>query len=131
MAAVVEDVERDLSRRMGVDIQIPIAGDSGAGNLIPVTKERAAGNRAVVRLCGLGRRRTCKDHNGRLVHLAAVPERSDFDDRPDNSLRLVSMPLITPLQSPLACLGENPRFYAGRNLEVALRPLDEQLTNRR
>ena len=54
VAAVVEDVERDLSRRVGINVQIPNAGDNVSGNLIPVTEEGAAGNRAVVCFCGLG-----------------------------------------------------------------------------
>ncbi len=57
MAAVVEDVERDLSRRLGIDDHIPIPGDRGPGNRRAVTEELAARKRAMVRLSGRGRRR--------------------------------------------------------------------------
>lgn len=58
MAAIVENVERDLGRRSGIDVHVPIAGDREEGNGIAVTVERAARKRAMVRLCGRGRRRT-------------------------------------------------------------------------
>ena len=31
MAAIVEDVERDLGRRRGIDVHVPIAGDREEG----------------------------------------------------------------------------------------------------
>ena len=54
MAAIVEDVERDLGRRLGIDVHVPIAGDDGARSRSAVTKERAARKRTMVRLCGRG-----------------------------------------------------------------------------
>ena len=56
MAAIVEDVERDLGRRRGIDVHVPIAGDREEGNGIAVTVERAARKRAMVRLCPRGLR---------------------------------------------------------------------------
>ena len=47
MAAIVEDVERDLSRRRGINAHVPIAGDREDGNGIAVTVERAARKRAM------------------------------------------------------------------------------------
>ena len=54
MAAIVEDVERDLGRRRGIDVHVPIAGDREEGNGIAVTVERAARKRAMVRPCRRG-----------------------------------------------------------------------------
>src|SRR6476660_3086503 len=54
MAAIIEDVERDLSRRRRIDIHVPLTGDDGAGNRIGVTGERTARNRSMVVLCGPG-----------------------------------------------------------------------------
>ena len=54
MAAVVEDVEIDLSRRHGIDVHVPIAGDRGAGNRSHVTQELAARQRTVLSLCVSG-----------------------------------------------------------------------------
>ena len=63
LAAIVEDGERDLSRRLGIDDHVPRAGDYGGENgRIAVTQERAARKRAMVRLCGRGRRRTRRSH---------------------------------------------------------------------
>ena len=58
MAAIVEDVERDLGRCLGIDVHVPIAGDREDGNGIAVTVERTARNRPMVVLCALGPRRT-------------------------------------------------------------------------
>jgi len=58
MTAVVEDVERDLSRRLGIDDHIPIPGDRGPGNRRAATLELAARKRAMERLSGRGRRPT-------------------------------------------------------------------------
>ena len=37
MAAIIEDVERDLSRRRRIDIHVPDTGDYGTGNRGGVT----------------------------------------------------------------------------------------------
>ena len=58
VAAVIEDVERDLSRRRRIDIYVPRTGDDGAGNRVAVTVERSARNRPMVGLCACGLRRT-------------------------------------------------------------------------
>ena len=58
MVTIVEDVERDLRRRLGIDVHVPIAGDRLEGNRSAATVERAARKRAMVRLCGRGLRRT-------------------------------------------------------------------------
>jgi hypothetical protein len=58
MAAIVEDVERDLGRRRGIDAHGPISGDREEGNGIAVTVARTTRKRAMVRLCGRGLRRT-------------------------------------------------------------------------
>ena len=58
MAAIVEDVERDLGRRRGIDTHVPDAGDRENGNGIAAAEEGAAGKRAMVRLCARGLRRT-------------------------------------------------------------------------
>jgi|SRR5262245_57290604 len=54
VAAVIEDIEGELSGCLGIDVQVPSAGDSGTGNLVPVAEECAARNCAVVRFRGLG-----------------------------------------------------------------------------
>jgi len=58
MAAIVEDVERDLGRRRGIDVHVPVAGDREDGNGIAVAEESATRKRAMVRLCVPGRRRS-------------------------------------------------------------------------
>ena len=62
MAAIIEDVERDLSRRRGIDIHVPVTGDDGAGNRGAVTIERTARNRPMVGLCG-PRRTRCDEED--------------------------------------------------------------------
>jgi len=57
MPAIVEDVERDLGRRRGIDAHVPVAGDREDGNGIAAAEESAARKRAMVRLCG----RACDD----------------------------------------------------------------------
>ena len=68
LAAVVEDIERELSRRFGIDGQVPGAGDNGARNRSAVTKERAARKSAMVRLCGRSRQRTRGGHEDQQDH---------------------------------------------------------------
>ena len=58
VAAVVEDIKRELSRRCGVNDQVPRAGDNGTSNLSAATVERATRKRAMVRLCRRRRRGT-------------------------------------------------------------------------
>ena len=58
VAAVIEYVERNLSRRLGIDDDVPLTGDDGTVNRSAVTQERTTRKRAMIRLRRVGLRRT-------------------------------------------------------------------------
>ena len=58
VAAVVEYVERNLSRRLGINVDVLRTGDDGTVNRSAVTQERTTPKRAMIRLRSLGLRRT-------------------------------------------------------------------------